>query len=300
MRIVLTDTSLNDEELPTDVQVENVSLKSIDSFEHNSDVVAIVGSRALAIKAEKMDFPSLKLIQLTSAGFDGVPVKEYESKGVSVQNAGGIYSVPIAETVVLGMLLFCKRIRANPNNRHSKLDRKFPYLSELAGKQVLILGSGSIGTEVAKRLAGFDMIVDGYAQSAKARPYFNHVYCGREQLVKIIGNYDYVVSTLPDTDSTRGIFDRSLFVKMKRTAVLVNVGRRSVFNENDFFTALKNHLIGGAFLDMFELIPNPITNRFRRLSNVIVFPGIAAVSLEMRKRCCNFLTSSVRRTLESK
>lgn len=297
MRIVLTDTSLNDEELPADVQVENVSLKSIDSFEHNSDVVAIVGSRALAIKAEKMDFPSLKLIQLTSAGFDGVPVKEYESKGVSVQNAGGIYSVPIAETVVFGMLSTAKKLRSNPNNRRPKLKRNYSFIQELAEKRVMILGAGSIGTEVAKRLSGFDMIVDGYAQSDKARQYFNHVYCGREQLVKLIGNYDYVVSTLPDTNLTRGFFDRELLLKMKRSAVIVNVGRRKVFNEDDLFTALKSKIIGGAVLDMYELLPNPITNRFRRLSNVIVIPAVAAKSLEVKIRLCNYLTKSISRLL---
>lgn len=215
MRIVLTNTSLNDEELPADLQVEDVSLKSIDSFEHNSDVVAIVGSRALAIKAEKMDFPSLKLIQLTSAGFDGVPVKEYESKGVSVQNAGGIYSVPIAETVVFGMLSMAKKLRSNPNNRRPKLTRHYSSISELAEKRVMILGAGSIGTEVAKRLSGFDMIVDGYARSEKTRPYFNHVYSGRAQLETIIGNYDYIVSTLPQSQQTQFFFQPRLIVKNK-------------------------------------------------------------------------------------
>lgn len=80
----------------------------MDAYDHNRDVVAIAGSRAIAIKADKMDFPGLKLVQLTSAGFDGVPLAEYRDKGVMVANAGSTYSVPIAETVVLGMLLMAK------------------------------------------------------------------------------------------------------------------------------------------------------------------------------------------------
>lgn len=72
----------------------------------------------------------------------------------------------------------------------------------------------------------------------------------------------------------------------------------SVFNKNDLFTALKNNNIGGAVLDMFELIPNPLTNRFRRLSNVIVLPGVAACSLEVKIRRCSYLTQNISRLLE--
>ena len=132
-----------------------------------------------SIKANKRDFPGLKLFQLTSAGFDGVPLKEYRNKGVMVANAGSTYSVPIAETVVLGMLLMAKKLHANPNNRHAKIQRHYIEIQELYAKKVIILGAGSIGTEIAKRLSGFDMIVDGYAQREGARPYFNRVICGR-------------------------------------------------------------------------------------------------------------------------
>lgn len=300
MRIVLTVVSLNKQELPADLQVINVSDKNINAYEHNKDVVAIVGSRALAIKVGKMDFPGLKLIQLTSAGFDGVPIEEYNSRGVAVLNAGNTYSIPIAETIVFGILAMAKKLRSNPNNRRPKLITRgySSTIQELAEKRVMILGPGSIGTETAKRLAGFNMLVDGYARSEKERPYFDHVYCGREKLLELIGNYDYIVSTLPDTEQTRGFFDRELLSKMKPSAVIVNVGRRTVFNEDDLFAALKKKIIGGAVLDMFELLPNPITNRFRRLSNVIVLPGTAAVSQEVGKRRCNILTQNVARVFE--
>lgn len=86
MRIVLTDRDLDNSCFPSDVQVIKVTYKTMDAFDHNSDVVVIVGSRAMAIKAEKMNFSGLKLIQLTSVGFDGVPLKKLEDKGVMVAN----------------------------------------------------------------------------------------------------------------------------------------------------------------------------------------------------------------------
>ena len=300
MRIVLTDKDLNNSSLPSDVQVIKITYKTIDTYDHNSNVIAIAGSRAIAIKAGKMDFPGLKLIQLTSAGFDGVPLAEFRNKGVMVANAGSTYSVPIAETVVLGMLLMAKKLHSNPNNRHAKIQRHYIEIKELYAKKVMILGAGSIGTEIAKRLSGFDMTINGYAQSEGTRPYFNRVICGRKALTEEIGNYDYVISTLPDSESTRGFFDQELLSKMKRTSVIVNVGRKTVFKEKDLFAALKTRSIGGAVLDMFESIPNPITNRFRRLCNVIVFPGVSAISQEVNGRLKQYCEANILLAIEGK
>lgn len=300
MRIVLTDKDLDNSVFPSDVQLIKITYKTMDAFNHNSDVVAIAGSRAMAIKAEKMDFPGLKLFQLTSAGFDGVPLEDFKNKGVMVANAGSTYSVPIAETVVLGILLMAKKLHSNPNNRHAKIQRHYNEIQELSEKKVMILGAGSIGMEIAKRLSGFDMTVDGYAQSDRERPYFNRVICGRQKLAEEIGNYDYVISTLPDNENTRGFFDKGLIVKMKQTSVIVNVGRKAVFKEDDLLAALKEKSIGGAVLDIFEIIPNPITNRFRRLRNVIVLPGVSAISQEVNRRLKMYCETNIVSAIEEK
>lgn len=297
MRIVLTDKDLDNSGFPSDVQVVKITYKTMDAYENNCDVIAIAGSRAMAIKANRMNFPGLKFFQLTSAGFDGVPLAEYRNKGVMVANAGSTYSVPIAETVVFGMLLMAKKLHANPNNRHVKIQRHYIEIQELYAKKVMILGAGSIGTEIAKRLSGFDMIVDGYAQSEGTRPFFNRVICGRNVLTGEIANYDYVISTLPDSESTRGFFDKELLSRMKQTSVIVNVGRKAVFNENDLFDALNTKSICGAVLDMFERLPNPVTNRFRRLRNVIVLPGVSAISQEVNGRLKMYCTNNIRTIL---
>lgn len=293
MRIVLTDKDLDSRGFPPDVQVTKITYKTMDAYDHNNNVVAIAGSRAIAIKANKMNFPGLKLFQLTSAGFDGVPLEEFRDKGVMVANAGSTYSVPIAETVVLGMLLMAKKLHSNPNNRHAKIQRHYIEIKELSAKEVMILGAGSIGTEIAKHLSGFDMTVDGYAQSEGTRPYFNRVICGRNELVATISNYDYVISTLPDNDNTRGFIDKELLSRMQQTAVIVNVGRKAVFNEGDLFAALKTKTVGGAVLDIFERFPNPVTNRFRRLRNVVVLPGVSAISQEATERLKDLLKKNI-------
>ena len=238
----------------------------------------------MAIKCADMNLPSLKLFQLTSAGFDGVPLEKFAEKGIVVANAGTVYSAPIAETVVFGILQMAKKLRKNPNNRNFKVYRHYNQITELCGKKVLIMGAGNIGTAVADRLMGFDMVIDGYDPFCPQKKQYSKILRNREELKNALKNYDYIVSTLPDNNETKGSINKELFDCMKNSAVIINVGRKTVFNENDFYVALRSKKIGGAVLDMFEKLPNPITNKFRRLKNVIVLPGVSAISSEVNDR----------------
>ena len=240
--------------------------------------------RAMAAKAAQMDLPGLKLFQLTSAGFDGVPCEQLREKGVDIANAGSVYSGPIAETVVFGILYMAKRLHPNPNNRRLKLQRRYKQISEIAGKKILVMGAGNIGTAIARRLRGFEAQIDGYDPYCPQKPEYQKLLRDKSQLKHALNEYDYIVSTLPANPETEGFIDRELFSCMKKTAVIINVGRKAVFNEKDFYRALRSKEIGGAVLDMFEKLPNPVTNPFRRLPNVVVLPGVAAISQEVNDR----------------
>ena len=292
---ILTDKPLDVEKLADiDAKIVRVTLHDLPSFNGSAEVAVICGSRAMAIVAATMELPNLKLFQLTSAGFDGVPLDVYADKGVAVANAGGVYSVPIAETVVFGILQMAKRLRKNPNNRRFKLTRGYREITEMMDKKVLIMGAGNIGTAVAQRLDAFAMQVDGYDPYCEEKPPYKTILRDRAALITALGEYDYIVSTMPDNEATRRFIDAELFSCMKNTAVVVNVGRKAVFDNEAFYAALKARRIGGAVLDMFERLPNPITNKFRRLSNVIVLPGVAAISREVNDRLRALMTENVR------
>jgi lactate dehydrogenase-like 2-hydroxyacid dehydrogenase len=92
---------------------EGVRLVRLDAA-GQAEIEAAVCCRATAKKIAAMDMPNLRLVQLTSAGFDGVPLDEFSRKGIRVANAAGVYGVPIAETVVFGMLQMAKRFVATP------------------------------------------------------------------------------------------------------------------------------------------------------------------------------------------
>ncbi len=290
--IVITDKKLNSQKLNAEI-ISVSSVAELEKYSGNDKIAVICGSRAMAIAANKMNFPSLKLFQLTSAGFDGVPLEDYANNGIALANAGGVYSVPIAETVAFGILQYAKRLRKNPNNRLFKLTRGYSFITELKDKNVLIMGAGNIGTAVAQRLLAFEMNIHGYDPYCKEKEQYSKIIRSREELIENLGEYDYIVSTLPDNQETKGFIDAELFGAMKKTAIVINVGRRAVFNENDFYSALKKRTIGGAVLDMFEKFPNPFTNKFRRLKNVIVWPGVSAISQELDIRLREHMTNNV-------
>ena len=125
---------------------------------------------------------------------------------------------------------------------------------EVDGKKVLIMGAGNIGTAVADRLLGFGMEIDGYDPYCAEKEQYKRILRTKEDLKNNLGSYDYIVSTLPDNDDTKKFINKELFVCMKNTAVIVNVGRKAVFDNDDFYAALKSGEIGGAVLDMFEKV----------------------------------------------
>lgn len=296
--IILTEKPLVNVILPPKTKICHINYDSVRRYNNNDRVVAIVGSRALAKKTIEFNLPSLKLIQLTSAGFDNVPCDCYAAKGIMVANAGRTYSTPIAETVVFGILQFAKRLRRNPNRRSFKLLRRYNMITELEGKYGLLLGAGNIGTSIAERLTAFKMTVDGYDPYCKEKAPYRKIIRTRTELLSSIHSYDYVICTLPDTESTREFIDSELLEEFGASAVFVNVGRKTTYNDDALYAALKAHKIKGAVLDIFQKIPNPFTNKFRRLDNVIVWPGLSAISQEVNTRLekhiemnlCNLLT----------
>lgn len=299
--VVLSEKKLN---YLLDKNIKCVVTNNVIGFAEKQDVEAIVCCRATAARAININFPKLRLIQLTSAGFDGVPVNEYAKQCIAVANAGDVYSVAIAETIVYGMLMIAKRYRKNPNNHILRLTRGYKYITELFAKNVLIMGAGRIGTETAVRLNGFGMNVYGYDPYCADKEEYVHILRNKQELQNEINKFDYIVSTMPDTTETKGFINKELICRMRSNSVFVNVGRRAAINETDLYNALKNKQINAAVLDMFEKLPNPITNKFRRLKNVIVLPGVAAISREVNERldrhiCNNIVLLSENRVLNN-
>ncbi len=222
-------------------------------------------------------FTSLKAVQLTSAGFDRAPVGYFASKGIALFNARGVYSTPMAEWVVLKILEICKRSHDFYAQQKKKTWQKHRDLWELANKRVLIVGTGSVGLECAKRLKAFDAKVLGIDIYDSNSPFVDEFY-PMEALHEVLPTADVVVLTLPLTEKTRGLFGEENLSLMKEQSILVNVARGAIIDEQALIQNLSQGRLMGAALDVFEEEPLPETSPLWSLPNVIITPHNSFVS----------------------
>lgn len=288
--IILTDSSKYCPEF-----TERIVVKIGDAAQYvgNTEVVAAFCSRAMAIQLLQLDIPNLKVIQLFSAGYDGIDLELVKKKGITLCNAADVYNLSMAEFVVYGMLRRAKRYHRSIKNMWLRPLRNYHYITELYGKTVGIMGCGNIGQQIAKRLAVFDMRVIGYDARTDEKPYFDKIYGLNEKEV-FVPQCDYIVNCIPLMPSTKGMLDKSWCDLMKNDVTFVNVARKDLINNADLISYLKSHKNATAILDMLEKVPNPVTNPYRRLSNVLVLPGVTAASVESMDRLHVLLLSNLK------
>lgn len=238
------------------------------------------------------DFKSLKYIQLTSAGLDRIPLDYIKEHDIKVFNARGVYSVPMAEFALTGILELVKQSEFFRANQKLALWEKSRTLGELSGKTAVIVGAGNIGGEVAKRLSAFDMKVTGVDITAHDKPFFDRVE-PLENLDEQLKTADVVVLTLPLTDSTKRMFDKAKFELMKSSAIFVNIARGALVDEQDMISALKNKIIGGAVLDVFEQEPLDRLSPLWKMDNVIITPHNSFVGENNNKRMFDVIISNL-------
>ncbi len=179
---------------------------------------------------------------------------------------------------------------------HSRVRRP-----ELAGKTVGIIGMGHIGTEVAKRLAGFDVRILGIASKARAAPAGVAWVRGPEAVGDLVAEADFIVLSAALTEDTRNIVDAAAIGRMKPNAYIINVGRGGLIEEAPFYEALRSGRILGATLDTWYNYPTgaedtiaPASLPFADLPNVVPTPHSSAWTAELADRRHRFLADNLR------
>lgn len=222
-------------------------------------------------------FTNLKAVQLTSVGFDRVPVGYFASKGIALFNARGVYSTPMAEWVVLKILEIYKRSAEFYAQQKKKVWQKQRNLLELTDKRILIVGAGSVGTECAKRLSAFNakiLAADIYDNGCEHFDEFHPM----EELNEVLPTADIVVLTLPLTEKTKGLFNKETLSLMKDSSVLVNVSRGPIIDEQALADILSEDKLLGVALDVFEEEPLSQSSPLWSDPRVIITPHNSFVS----------------------
>ncbi len=241
-------------------------------------------------------FTNLKYIQLTSAGFDRVPMDYVNKNGIKIYNARGVYSVPMAEFAMSGVLSLYKQQRFFCDNQKLHKWEKHRGLKELFGKTVCIVGAGNVGGECAKRFSTFGCRVIGVDIAPYESPLFDEML-SLEKLDSALESADIVVLTLPLTKETHHLFDKDKFNKMKNGAILVNISRGGTVDTKALTEALDTKL-GGAVLDVFEQEPLEETSHLWDMDNVIITPHNSFVGEGNKDRLEKVITDNLEKYLK--
>lgn len=216
------------------------------------------------------EFTSLRYVQLTSVGFDRVPLNYIKERGIEIRNARGVYSIPMAEFALGGVLQLYKRSVFFYENQKKKEWAKRRDVLELFGKTVCIVGCGSVGTECAKRFRAFGCKIKGVDLFTREDDNYQIIYT-LVDLDFVLSQSDVVIVTLPLTEETRRMFNAKRFKCMKEGSVLVNIARGGIVDQKALVKALDGKLMG-AILDVFEMEPLDPKSELWEKENVIITP----------------------------
>lgn len=233
-------------------------------------------------------FKNLKFIQATSAGLDRMPLLYIKDNGIVLKNAKGVYSVPMAEWCICKILEIYKHSDFFYENQKQHRWEKNRNLTELSGKTAVIVGAGDIGTQTAKRLSAFEVNVSAVDIVKPKSEYYSSFY-DISEIDKALQIADIVIITLPLTDSTKNLFDKKRFEKMKSNSIIINMARGGIIDEKALVWALNNNEIGFALLDVFEKEPLTSESELWTVNNLFISPHNAFVSENNNNRLFNVI-----------
>ena len=240
---------------------------------------------------------NLKYIQTTSVGIDQIPLDKILNRDIIIANNKGGYSVPIGEWIVMTILEIyknSKKLYEQQSNKKWKINFK---VSELTGKKIGFIGTGTLATEGAKRLKGFNVEIWGVNTTGSKKEYFDKCFSS-EQMDEVFRNCDTIVCTIPATKDTLGIINNDKFEIMKNDSVFINVGRGNIVNEKDLIQYM--HKFRGVALDVFENEPLEKDNELWNFDNIIITPHNSWVSDKNDERTFNMIYNNLKNYIESK
>lgn len=293
--IVLEQKSIGDdidlsmyEKLGNVTYYKNTLTSEISKRIQDADI--IVANKAKMDEATLKDAPNVKLICEFATGYDNVDLEYCKSRGIKVANVVDYSTAAVAQHTFALALYLLERLPFYDNyvksgtygaqDRFSNFDRPF---TELEGKTWGIIGLGNIGKRTAKIAEGFGCHVIYYSVTGKnsSKEY------ERMEFDQLLEQSDFISVHCPLSDLTKDLIDLKAMKKMKKTAILINVARGPVVNNQDLYTALTQGEIYAAGLDVLEKEPitddNPL-EKIKDSERLIITPHMAWASTEARTR----------------
>ena len=243
---------------------------------------------------------NLQLLQLNSAGTDGYLEEGVLPEQAHLCNATGAYGLAISEHMLGMLLMLIKKLNVYQINQRNHQWKDEGQVTSVYGSRTLIVGMGDIGSEFGRKVHALGGTVVGVRRHKAAVPEFAEAVYTMDELDEQLAKADIVACSLPGTKETFHLFNEERIGRMKKGAILINVGRGSLIDEAALVHALKSGQLSGACLDVTEQEPLPEDSPLWDAPNLILTPHVSGHFHleETRNRIVRIAAENIRTLLE--
>ena len=291
------------------IEYEDTDFGEVD--ERIKDVDVVITTRIKLRREQFEKAKKLKLILITATGFNHIDVKSANEFGIKVANVSGYSTNSVAQLAITFLLN-----ELTPVNRYYEevkngkwMDitipdyQKYP-IDDVNGKILGIVGFGNIGKRIAQvaDILGMEVMVakNPEKDNAKTGSVIEKDGFSRYDLDEVLEKCDVLTLHVPLTDSTRNLINLEKMKKMKKSAVILNLARGPVINQEDLYFALKNKIIKSAAVDVTSVEPIEKNSKLFELENIVITPHIAWKSEKSMITLMNDVEKNLKLFLEGK
>lgn len=245
--------------------------------------------------------PNLKWLHVQNAGIDNPVFGRILDRGVRISTSSGSTAMPIAQSVIGGMLMLSRPFLHWAETRARKEwapvpDDRIP--PDLAGQKMTVVGLGAIGCEIARIASAIGLEVTGVRRSPRREgDPVDHIV-PPSQLAELVKETDWLALACPLTEETRGLISRDILANLKPGAHILNIARGEVVDEKAMIEGLQSGRIAGAYLDVFTNEPLEPESPLWEMPNVIMSPHNSAAAKGNPKRVARYFLDNLRRMRE--
>ena len=218
--------------------------------------------------------PNLKWIHCIGAGVEHMLPMDWLPSSVTLTNNKGVHAAKAGEFGLMAVLMLHSHMPAIITNQKNAVYDSL-YASPIAGKTLVVLGTGSLGGAAAKKLQALGVHVIGVNRSGRDVEGCDEVVT-TDALESVLPKADYLLVATPDTPQTRGLLTRERLDMMKTSAGIINIGREAVMDYDALCDKLEEGSLAGAILDVFDPEPIAKENRLWNTKNMIITPHVSA------------------------
>ncbi|MBA0594893.1 hypothetical protein Gorai_011782, partial [Gossypium raimondii] len=258
---------------------------------HKDSIQAVVGNAFAGADAKLIEaLPKLEIVSSFSVGLDKIDLATCKEKGIRVTNTPDVLTEDVADLAIGLMLAVLRKLCESDRFVRSGKWKRGQYVltTKFTGKRVGIIGLGRIGMAIATRAEAFSCPISYYSRTEK--PEIKYKYY--PSVVELAANCDILVVACALTTETHHIINREVIDALGPKGVLINIGRGPHVDEPELVSALVEHRLGGAGLDVFEHEPE-VPEELFGLDNVVLLPHVGSGTVETRQAMADLVIGNL-------